>query len=265
MTDGGNLVLTLGERRTLEEENPKIHEMIGRLVGGQELIKGILRYALVIPDGEVGYAREIPSVSRRLELVAEMRQQSSKLATKSLARTPNRFDETRYQKVRKVVVAQLSSELRQHYPCDLMPPDAIPMAPSLTIYDAPLWCISLISSKMHTSWVAAVCGKLETRYRYSNVIGWNTFPVPKLTQQSKADLIRCAEDILLAREAHFPATIAELYDPESMPEDLQRAHESNDEVLERIYIGRRFRNDTERLEKLFELYTKMTVAKSKAH
>lgn len=118
---------------------------------------------------------------------------------------------------------------------------------------------------MHTSWVAAVCGKLETRYRYSNVIGWNTFPVPKLTQQSKADLIRCAEDILLAREAHFPATIAELYDPESMPEDLQRAHESNDEVLERIYIGRRFRNDTERLEKLFELYTKMTVAKSKAH
>ena len=93
-------------------------------------------------------------------------------------------------------------------------------------------------------------------FQYS---GWNTFPVPKLTEKNKADLTRCAEDILLAREAHFPATIADLYDPEAMPADLRAAHERNDEVLERIYIGRRFRNDTERLEKLFELYTKMTA------
>jgi len=78
-----------------------------------------------------------------------------------------------------------------------------------------------------------------------------------LTEQNKADLTRCAENILLAREVHFPATIADLYDPDNMPENLRHAHEQNDEVLERIYIGRRFRNDTERLEKLFELYTKM--------
>jgi hypothetical protein len=82
--------------------------------------------------------------------------------------------------------------------------------------------------------------------------------VPALTQANKADLTRCAENILLAREAHYPATIADLYDPDAMPENLRRAHEANDEVLERIYIGRRFRNDTERLEKLFELYTRMT-------
>jgi hypothetical protein len=113
------------------------------------------------------------------------------------------------------------------------------------------------------AWIATVCGKLETRYRYSNTLGWNTFPVPPLTDKNKADLTRCAEDILLAREAHFPATIAEMYDPERMDRnfpDLRAAHERNDEVLERIYIGRRFRNDTERLEKLFELYTRMTAA-----
>lgn len=80
------------------------------------------------------------------------------------------------------------------------------------------------------------------------------------TEKNKADLARCAEDILLAREAHFPATIADLYDPENMPVNLREAHERNDEVLERIYIGRRFRNDTERLERLFDLYTKMTAA-----
>ena len=81
--------------------------------------------------------------------------------------------------------------------------------------------------------------------------------MPALTEKNKADLTRCAENILLAREAHFPATIADLYDPDSMPDNLRAAHNRNDEVLERIYIGRRFRNDTERLEKLFEMYTKM--------
>jgi hypothetical protein len=106
-------------------------------------------------------------------------------------------------------------------------------------------------------WIATVCGKIKTDFRYSSTLGWNTFPVPTLTEKNKADLTRCAENILLAREAHFPATIADLYDPERMPPDLREAHERNDEVVERIYIGRRFRNDTERLEKLFELYTKM--------
>src|SRR5690606_2102385 len=118
--------------------------------------------------------------------------------------------------------------------------------------------MALIASRLHLVWIGAVCGKIKTDFRFSNTLGWNTFPVPTLTDKNKADLTRCAEDILLAREAYFPATIADLYDPEKMPADLREAHERNDEVLERIYIGRRFRNDTERPEKLFDLYTKMT-------
>jgi len=124
--------------------------------------------------------------------------------------------------------------------------------------------MALLASRLHIAWIRTVCGKLKTDLRYSNTLGWNTFPVPKLTEQDKADLTRTAENILLAREAHFPATIADLYDPEAMPDDLRRAHDANDEVLERIYIGRRFRNDTERLEKLFDLYTKMTANQPKA-
>ncbi len=135
---------------------------------------------------------------------------------------------------------------------------------AFAIYDAPLWNMALIASRLHLVWIATVCGKLKTDFRYSNTMGWNTFPIPKLTEKNKEDLTRCAEDILLAREAHFPATIADLYDPEEMPADLRAAHDRNDEVLERIYIGRRFKNDTERLEKLFELYTKMTQAKGAA-
>lgn len=104
---------------------------------------------------------------------------------------------------------------------------------------------------------------MKSDYSYSNKMGWHTFPVPPLTEKNKSDLTRSAEDILVAREAHWPATIAELYNPDTMPADLRAAHDHNDELLERIYIGRRFKNDTERLEKLFELYTKMTAKASK--
>jgi len=127
------------------------------------------------------------------------------------------------------------------------------------LFDVPLWNMALIASRLHWVWIGTVCVRMRTDFSYSNTLGWNTFPVPKLTEKNKADLTACAEDILLAREAHFPATIADLYDPEKMPENLCAAHDRNDETLERIYIGRRFKNDTERLEKLFEMYTKMTT------
>jgi hypothetical protein len=121
--------------------------------------------------------------------------------------------------------------------------------------------MAILASLLHRTWIGAVCVRLRTDFSYGSTLGWNTFPVPALTDKNKMDLTRSAEDILLAREAHFPATIADLYDPENMPSDLRAAHDRNDEVLERIYIGRRFRNDTERLERLFELYTKMTTSK----
>jgi hypothetical protein len=105
---------------------------------------------------------------------------------------------------------------------------------------------------------------LKTDLRYSSALCYNTFPLPKLTEKNKSNLTHCAEEILLAREAHFPATVAELYDPDGMPADLREAHERNDEVLERIFIGRRFRNDTERLERLFELYIRMITLKQRA-
>jgi hypothetical protein len=259
MTDGGNLVLSLDEQRKLTEEFPGTKTIIGKLVGGQELIKGIMRFALLMDDDQVNDFSNVPFLQERLRAVADMRAKSTKAATKILAATPHKFDETRFVRKRKIIVAQLSSEHRDYYPCDLFAEDVVAMAPSLVIYDAPLWNMALIASRLHLVWIATVCGKLETRYRYSNTLGWNTFPVPKLTEKNRADLTAAAEGILLAREAHFPATIADLYDPEKMPANLRAAHDHNDEVLERIYIGRRFRNDTERLEKLFEMYTRMTT------
>ena len=158
-----------------------------------------------------------------------------------------------------LVVPIVSSENRPYLPVDLADSRAIVHNKAFALYDAPLWNMALIASRLHIVWIGTICGRLEMRYSYSNTLGWNTFPIPTLTEKNKTDLTHCAEDILLAREAHFPSTIAELYDPNNMPENLRHAHERNDEVLERIYIGRPFKNDTERLEKLFDLYTKMTA------
>ena len=157
----------------------------------------------------------------------------------------------------------VSSENRQYLPVALLGPSDVITNRAYGLYDVELWNFSILASTLHIVWIGTVCGKLEMRYSYTNTLGWNTFPVPTLTEKNKADLTACAETILLAREAHFPATIADLYDPEKMPENLRAAHDRNDEILERIYIGRRFKNDTERLEKLFEMYTKMTSKKAK--
>jgi hypothetical protein len=162
-------------------------------------------------------------------------------------------------------VPTLTSEKRTFIPVGLEPPGTIITNLSFAQFDGSMADLAILNSRLHFIWVATVCGKFKTDYRYSNTLGWNTFPIPTLTEKNKTDLTRCAEDILLAREKHFPATIADLYDPDNMPADLREAHERNDELLERIYIGRRFRNDTERLEKLFDLYTKMTAGDGAAN
>ena len=157
------------------------------------------------------------------------------------------------------MVPKVSSENRPFLPAGLLASGSIITDRNFGIYSGDLWAISIVVSRLHLAWIATVCGRLRTDFMYSNTLGWNTFPLPKLTEKNKADLTRCAENILLAREVHYPATIADLYDLDEMPANLKEAHDQNDEVLERIYIGRRFKNDTERLEKLFELYTKMTT------
>ena len=193
-------------------------------------------------------------------MVKENRLQSPAESTRQFSEKPHRFVQIAgTSKKHAIVVPRVSSENRPYLPVDYLTDNCIAGDSNFALYDAPLWNLALIASRLHLVWIATVCGKLETRYRYSNTIGWNTFPLPTLTEQNKADLTRCAENILLAREAHYPASIADLYDPETMPANLRAAHARNDEVLERIYIGRTFRNDTERLEKLFDLYTKMTA------
>jgi hypothetical protein len=229
-------------------------------VGSQEFIRGIERRCIWVTDEQYEVANQNVWLKARFASVRDQRTKSDRPTTKALASTPYRFGEVRQSGDESVIaVAAISSENREYLPCGLLPVGTIISNKCFALFNAPLWNMALITSRLHWIWIATVCVRLRTDFSYSNTLGWNTFPVPTLTEKNKADLTRCAENILLARGAHFPATIADLYDSEDMPADLREAHEWNDEVLERIYIGRRFRNDTERLEKLFELYTRMTA------
>ncbi|WP_396604914.1 class I SAM-dependent DNA methyltransferase [Bradyrhizobium sp. YCK136] len=256
--DGGNLLLTSGELSDLGLTADQHARFIRRIYGSAEFIRGSERYCLWIEDAHLAEAMQIPGVRQRVDGVRAMRLASRDKSANEMAVRAHQMREMNIGVKHTICVAAISSENRPYLPCGLLGDDQTVTNKMYALYDAPLWNMALIASRLHWVWIGAVCVRLEMRFSYSNTLGWNTFPVPTLTEKNKADLARCAEDILLARETHFPATIADLYDPDAMPADLREAHERNDEAIERIYIGRRFRNDTERLEKLFELYTKMT-------
>ena len=259
-TDDGNFFLNADELKNLISNNPMAAPFIRPYSGSAEFIRGIQRYCIWIEDIEVEMATKIPEVARRVNAIKEFRSSSKAAETRPAASFPHRFRQIQgVSEWSAFIVPRVSSERREYLPIGLLPKKSIVADSAFALYDAPLWNMALIASKLHLVWIATVCGKLKTDFRYSNTLGWNTFPLPPLTETNKSDLTKCAEEILLAREEHFPATIADLYDPKNMPANLKAAHDRNDEVLERIFIGRRFKNDTERLEKLFELYTKMTA------
>ena len=257
---GTSLMVTAEEARKVKSAHPEAEDFLCEAYGSNELIKNLPRACFWIKDQDADLAKTIPPISKAMDRVRAARLNATNdKAAQKLAQKPWRFRDQAEAKEHTIVVPRVSSYNRDYLPCGIISATSIVTSEAFALYDASLWNLAILSSRMHIQWIATVCGKFGPSYRYSNTLGWNTFPLPNLTEKNKEDLKRCAEGILLAREAHFPATIADLYKPEDMPKNLRDAHDRNDETLERIYIGRRFRNDTERLEKLFELYTKMTT------
>lgn len=259
-TCGGGLILSSSEATEIIKSDSRAEQFIKNFIGSDEITTGKVRKCLWINDEDANQANEIQKIQERLQSVVQSRKKSKKIQTQEFAEYPHRFTERRRTDDVFIAVPCVSSEARHYLTPVYLTNDSVISNRCFGGYGVAIWYFAIISSTLHNRWCETTSGKLETRLNYSNTLTWNTFPIPKLTEQNKADLARCAEDILLARESHFPLPIGDLYDPELMPVDLLRAHERNDEVLERIYIGRRFKNDSERLEKLFDLYSKMVAS-----
>ena len=250
--DGGHLLLDRDDMQSLHLTPEQQKKFIRRIYGSEEFINGKERYCLWIMDENLEEAKTIPAINTRIEQVRAARLEM-KDGVKHADR-PHQMREMNCGLHQTIIIPRVSSENRDYLPCGLLGPDCIVGDSAFALYNAPLWTMALISSRLHLAWIGAICGKLKTDFRYSNTLGWNTFPIPVLTRTNRDDLTRSAERILEIRETHFPKTIADLYASDAMPEDLKEAHDMNDEIVERIYIGRRFKNDSERLQKLFSMY-----------
>ncbi|OED41809.1 lactate dehydrogenase [Chromatiales bacterium (ex Bugula neritina AB1)] len=255
--DGKNLILSSSEREQFLHEHPNASKYIRRYVGGTDILKDSFRFCLWINESRHLDAYNIQPIADRINLCKKYRVSAGRDAQK-VAEQPFRFCYRTHQDTDFLALPKTSSSGRDYVPAQIFKAGPVVNVDAFAIYSAQLHIMSLIMSKMHNIWLATTSGRLGEGYRYSVKLSYNTFPIPDLTSSCIKKLTNCAVKILLTRESHFPKTIAELYDPEKMPDDLRTAHEENDETLERIYIGRRFKNDTERLEKLFDMYAKLT-------
>ena len=256
--DGGHLIVSREQMVGEGRADPVFQGYLRPFFGSEEFIQGKRRYCLWIERNQYEHSLQSPLIARRLEAVRQKRLESKAGSTRDFAKVPYRFVQIQgMARQSTLIVPRVSSERRPFLPVGLLDRSAVIADSAFALYDAPLWNMAVIASRLHLVWVAAVCGKLKTDYRYSNTLGWNTFPFPILTDKNKADLNESAGRILLAREHYYPATLGDMYDPERFATNhplLREAHDRNDEIMERIYIGRRCKNDTERLEKLFALY-----------
>ncbi|MCD2497503.1 DNA methyltransferase [Microbacterium nymphoidis] len=257
--DGGGLILSPSERAELLAGDPEAEPFIKRYVGSSEAINDGERYCLWITDHEAATARKIPSVAARLRRVADERSESKASSTVAFAAQPHRFVQISYKPTDSIIVPSVSSARREYIPIGYLGPDTVISNAAFAVYDAEPWLFSLLTSKMHMAWTAAVGGQMKTDYRYSNTIVYNNFPVPPLSEAMKEKLTVAALRVLDVREYHCEQTLAELYDPDKMPQDLRQAHQAVDAVVDSIYSKKPYETDEQRLSDLFAMYERMTA------
>jgi len=262
--DGGHLLLSPSEREQLRSECPDADAFLRPFLGSDEFINGIERWCLWITEDQLSKVRSLPPIMRRIEAVRQVREQSPRLTTQELALTPWRFGELRQPKSRYLAVPKTSSERRRYIPIGFLDPEVIASTELQTIDGADLWDFGILTSAMHMAWVGTVCGRLESRFRYSNTLVYNNYPWPEMIDAKRRSAVEAAaQEVLDARKPFLPpvgnSTLADLYDPLTMPTTLAKAHAELDRAVDRCYRDTIFKSHRERLEYLFSLYDKFTT------
>lgn len=255
--DGGNLILNEQEKNQLIELHPEASDLIRKFVGSDEFIKNKVRWCLVIDGSNLDTALSIPEIKDRLEKVRKHRLSSTEESTNKMAASPHRFYFFAHQDSNSIIIPSVSSERRFYIPIGYLDSSTVISNAANAIYDAEPYVFGLVTSRMHMVWMRAVAGQLETRIRYSATLVYNNFPIPTLSEEQTQLVQAKALSILDIREYHTEKSLGELYDPETMPDDLLKAHEELDLAVDGIYREASFENDEERLSFLFKLYKQM--------
>uniref|UniRef100_UPI00389AE52F DNA methyltransferase n=1 Tax=Pigmentiphaga litoralis TaxID=516702 RepID=UPI00389AE52F len=257
--DGGHLLLEPQERSEILSEHPEAARFIKRFAGAAEFINDIERYCLWISDFDLEEARTIPAIERRLDAVTKWRLESVAGTTAEYAAYPNRFKQNAYKPTEAIVVPSISSSRRRYIPMGYVDAGVVISNKGFAVYDAEPWTFAVLTSQMHMAWVNAVSGRMRLDFQYGAYIVYNNFPVPQLNEATKHMLTDAALRVLDVREYHCEKTLAELYDPDLMPDDLHQAHAEVDALVDSIYSRRTYETDEQRLSDLFAMYEAMTA------
>ena len=261
--DKGNLILSVEEKNTLISTSKNAIKFIKEFIGASDYIRGNKRFCLWIADNEIEEAKRIPAIKKRLEGVVLHREKSTEKSTREKAKTPNQFYFNSHEDTESILIPRHSSERRKYIPIGLFNSSTVIADSAMAVYNATPWLFGIITSSMHMVWMKAVGGKLKTDYRYSTAIVYNTFPFPPISDKQKEEITDLVFNILDEREQHSEKTLAQLYDPDKMPQELKEAHHQLDLAIERCYRKKPFESDEERLEYLFKLYEEMIKVENK--
>jgi hypothetical protein len=260
-TDGGYLLMEQNEKDELLAKYPYLCKIVKGYMGSDDFLNGKRRYCLWMNKEQYNLYKDIPELSKRFEGVARIRLESDTVTTQEYAQYPYLFRQPQYKETDSIIVPGVSSERRKYVPVGLLDKNVVISNAAFAIYNATSLVFGIVSSKMHIVWMKTTGGRLKMDYRYSPTLCYNTFPFPKISDEKKAEIEEAAENVLITREYYPEKTLAELYDPDKMPQDLREAHTKLDDIVESCYPGYPFASDEARLECLFKLYEKMTKAK----
>lgn len=256
-TEGGNLILTEEEKNAIISANPGIERFIKKLTGAKEYINNKFRYCLWLKDATPSDLRTYPEIRSRIQAVKEMRLKSNDQGTRKLADAPHLFREVNNPES-YIVVPSHSSERRQYIPMGFLRDDVIPTNAVLIIPEAGVYHLGVLTSSIHMSWMRAVCGRLEMRYRYSKDVVYNNFPWPTPTAAQKEKIEKTAQAILDVRNLYPECSLADLYDEVTMPPELRKAHQANDKAVMEAYGFNPSMDESQIVAELFRIYQELT-------
>jgi hypothetical protein len=257
LVDGGNYLFNDIEKKTFTEEEAGSEDFFKPILSGDEFLNGKNRWVLYLKDIDPSLLKTLPLIKQRIENVKKYREQSAKKQTQELANVPTLFAESRQQKEDFLLIPRTSSENRRFIPLGFFSKDFIVNDSCTALPKATKFIFGVMSSSMHMSWVKFTCGRLESRFRYSNTIVYNNFPWPEKSSPKQIQIVEAAAQQVLDTRTHFPnASLAQLYDPNTMPPALVKAHQALDKAVDLCYRPQAFVNETKRIEFLFELYEK---------
>jgi hypothetical protein len=257
--DGGHYIFDEAEKNEFLRSEPRAKSIMRPFIGGFELINGVRRWILNPLGCSPQELRSMPLVMDRISKVSNFRKNEGGNLSKELASKPTEFHVTVLPDRPFLALPEVSSELRDYIPIAYLDAPVIPSNQVLVAMDASYWLFGIITSSAHMSWVKYISGRLKSDYRYSPGLVYNPFPWPDLDDAKKEKLDKLGQAILDARLQHPQSTLADLYDPLTMPADLRKAHEANDKAVDQLYRKEAFASDRARVEFLLARYEQITA------